>query len=117
MENSDPQGEEEGRALEDFLRDFWAEIRAFRKYFSWNAFIEAVLLKFFLPLNDIISDFLLAEKFHNIIRDQSINRWVIFFSYYFIACPGVMFLLSFFTCFVSDQIDQTLSRVSSYLLC
>ena len=96
MENSDAQGEEEEgeRAVDDFLRDFWAEIRAFRKYFSWNAFIEAVLLKFFLPLNDIISDFLLAEKFHNIIRDPNINRWVTFFSYYFISCPGLMFLLS-----------------------
>ena len=96
MENSDPQGEEEGerRDLWDLWREFWAEAKAFRKYFSWNAYIEAVLLKFFLPLNDIISDFLIAEKFHNTIKHPTINRWATFFSYYFIACPGLMFLLS-----------------------
>ena len=80
MEHSEPQGEEEGerRDLGDLWREFWAETKAFRKYFSWNAFIEAVLLKFFLPLNDIISDFLIAEKFHNTrgsVKKRNEKKW------------------------------------------
>ena len=78
----------------EIWHSFRKEVRDFRKNFSWNICIEAMVLRLFLPLNDIVSDFLIAKKSNNTIKDKSINSWVTFFSYYFIACPGIMFLLS-----------------------
>ena len=91
-------GPEDQSGMIQYLCEIWhsfrKEVRDFRKNFSWNICIEAMVLRLFLPLNDIVSDFLIAKKSNNTIKDKSINSWVTFFSYYFIACPGIMFLLS-----------------------
>ena len=88
MENSDPQGEVEGerRDLGDLWREIWAEIRAFRKYFSWNACIESVLLKLFkqtctgfIIMNKVISLRDQPKVIHRLKECQYITRYSLLF--------------------------------------
>ena len=75
------------------LTNFWEEVKNYKKFFNLNDCAEGILLRVFLPANDIISDFLVAEK---LFKSEHIivQQWFTFFAYYFIAWPGVMFLLS-----------------------
>ena len=71
------------------------EMKSFKKYFNINNCIEALLMKFLLPANDIISDFLIADGLSKVENDKNtISQWFTFFAYFFIACPGFMFLFS-----------------------
>ena len=93
-ETEETEEETEGsETIRGILSKFWQEIRNFRKYFNINDCAEGIVLKVFLPANDIISDFLFAR---NLFRstDPRIKQWFTFFAYYFTAWPGVMFLLS-----------------------
>merc|ERR1719378_1170168 len=71
------------------------ELKNCRRHFDWNFFREAFVFLFFLPLNDIVSDFLIAEKFYT-THNGIDNVWMTFFSYAFIASPGVMFFIKYF---------------------
>ena len=68
------------------LTNFWEEIKNYKKFFNLNDCAEGILLRVFLPANDIISDFLVAEK---LFQSEYIivQQWFIFFAYYFIAWP------------------------------
>ena len=87
------EGNEENETVCGILSKFWQEIRNFKAYFNINDCAEAIMLKVFLPANDIISDFLFAR---NLLKngDMIIKKWFTFFAYYFIAWPGVMVFLS-----------------------
>ena len=76
----------------EHIRCYCTELKSSNKYFSWNYCAEAFFFKVFLPFNDIISDFLVAEKLYR-SKNELVSRWFTFYSYYFIACPGFMFLL------------------------
>ena len=54
------EGNEENETVCGILRKFWQAIRNFKAYFNINDCIEGILLKVFLPANDIISEFLFA---------------------------------------------------------
>ena len=77
----------------DLLFCFFEELKDYKKSFNLNDCAEGILLKVFLPTNDIISDFLVADKLFQ-SENVSVKQWFTFFSYYFIAWPGIMFLLS-----------------------
>ena len=77
----------------ELLTRFGDEIRSYKKFFNLNDCAEALLLKLFLPANDLISDFLVAEKWFKSDNDI-VCKWFTFFAYYFIACPGLMFLIA-----------------------
>jgi len=95
-------GETEGTEIENeesqtvcgILSTFWQAMRNFEKYFNINDCAEGILLKLFLPANDIISDFLFARNLFQNNEDPKIKEWFTFFAYYFIAWPGAMLLLS-----------------------
>ena len=92
------------------------ELKNFKTYFNLNDFVEGLVMKFFLPANDIISDFLIAEclskvenekcdTVHTGAREEKpecydekekhmLGHWFTFFAYYNIACPGFMFIFS-----------------------
>ena len=71
------------------------ELKNYKKYFNLNDFAEALLMKFFLPVNDIISDFLIAQNLSMVENDtHTISHWFTFLAYYNIACPGFMFIIS-----------------------
>ena len=98
-ETDETEDEAEGsETVCGILSKFWQEIRNFKKYFNINDCAEGIILKVFLPANDIISDFLFAEK---LLQSENpiIRQWFTFFAYYFIAWPGVMFLLSYISFF------------------
>ena len=40
----------------------WSEARNFRQFFNPNICAENFVFKVFLPMHDIVSDFLVAEK-------------------------------------------------------
>ena len=94
-ENQDcAEDEVEETALES-LKNLIEEMRNAKKYFNLNNCAEGILLKVFLPANDIISDFLVAENLLRVKNDtQTISTWFTFFAYYFIACPGIMFIFT-----------------------
>ena len=82
------------------------ELRNFKHFFNINDCAEGLLFKAILPVNDIFSDFLVAEKIYNtdypnvIDKTVKINELTSMFIYFFIACPGFMILIyniGFFT--------------------
>ena len=89
----DGEEDEEKVSFRELVMCFWEEIKNFKKFFNLNDCAEAILLKVFLPANDIISDFLVADKLFQ-SDNQVVSKWFTFFAYFFIACPGFMFLLS-----------------------
>ena len=88
MEGSDVEEGEDGEDQATFwelLTRFYEETKRYKKFFNLNDFAEGFLFKFFLPLHDIVSDFLIAKNFSTIKVS-----WFKFFAYDFIACPGFM---------------------------
>ena len=65
--------------LESLIK-FWDEIKDFKKHFNLNDCAEGIVLKVFLPVNDIISDFLFAEKLLE-SENRVVRQWFAFFAY------------------------------------
>ena len=85
------------QAFSVLLIEFLSELRHFQKFFNINDCAEGILFKAILPVNDILSDFVVAEKIYktdypNSIGEKvKINHLTSMFIYFFIACPGLWF--------------------------
>ena len=94
-------------SIHQFLKRFLDEIKNFKTFFNLNDFAEGVFWQM-LSANDILSDFILAEKLFK-SEDEIVSRWFTFFAYYFIACPGFMFL-------IREDIHRPISIKTRYVL-
>ena len=89
----------ETHAVSVLLNNFWAELRNAKKFFSFNDFTENLFFKAVLPLNDILSDFIVADNLYNTdhritIVDQLMGaQFCAMLMYFFIALPGFMALV------------------------
>ena len=89
----------ETQSFSVLLIEFLSELRHFQQFFNINDCAEGILFKAILPVNDILTDFVVAEKiyktdYQNSIGEQvKINHLTSMFIYFFIACPGFMILI------------------------
>ena len=89
----------EKHAVFVLLTNFWVELRNAKKFFSINNFAENLLFKAVLPVNDIVSDFIVADNLYNtdysitIVDQIKSNQFCAMQMYFFIAAPGFMVLV------------------------
>ena len=89
----------EKHAVLVLLTNFWVELRNAKKFFSINNFAENLLFKAVLPVNDIVSDFIVADNLYNtdysitIVDQIKSNQFCAMQMYFFIAAPGFMVLV------------------------
>ena len=100
--NTTTQSSNENLSYTELFKCYYTELKSSNKYFSWNYCAEAFFFRVFLPFNDIISDFLVAEKLYR-NKNELVSRWFTFYSYYFIACPVSPGPDQLLTKWVSDQ--------------
>ena len=89
----------ETHAVSVLLNNFWAELRNAKKFFSINIFVENLFFKAVLPVNDILSDFIVADNLYNtdynitIVDQIKPTQYDAMLMYFFIASPGFMVLI------------------------
>ena len=89
----------ETHALLVLLASFWEELRNFKQFFCINDFAENLLFKAVLPVNDILSDFLVADNLYNTDNPNTMfgeitpTQFCAMIMYFFIASPGFMLLI------------------------
>ena len=91
----------EKHAVLVLLTNFWVELRNAKKFFSINNFAENLLFKAVLPVNDIVSDFIVADNLYNTDYHITIVDQIkptqfcamLMLMYFFIASPGFMVLI------------------------
>ena len=89
----------ETHAVFGLLTDFWTELRNVKQFFSINDFATNFLFKAVLPVNDIVSDFIIADDLYNtdyhvtIVDQLTGTQFCAMVMYFFIAAPGFMVLV------------------------
>ena len=89
----------ETNTVNELIPELLGEIKNIKKFFSINDCVAALLFKAILPLNDIVSDFLIAEKIYNINYDTTmldkvkVSHFATMLMYFFIACPSFMVII------------------------
>ena len=80
--------------LYEMFTKLCSESRNFKQYFNVNDCVEGIIFKVILPINDIFSDFLVADQMlKSDYKNKTINKLASIFVYFFIANPGFMILL------------------------
>ena len=89
----------ETHAVLGLLTNIWAELRKAKQFFSINDFAENLLFKGVLPVNDILSDFIIADNLYHtnynitIVDQITPTQFDAKLMYFFIASPGFMLLI------------------------